>query len=195
MTERILLIGAGGHARSCIDVIETAGRFAIAGLVGTRGEVGQRVLAYEIVGTDDEFERLRSLAGAALVAIGQIRDPEPRIRAFELAHRAGFRLPPIVSTRAHLSRHAAIGAGTAVMHGAVVNVGAVIGKNCIINSQALVEHDAIIGDHCHVSTGARVNGGARVGAGSFIGSGAVLREGVEVAPRSFIHMGELVLRG
>jgi len=29
----IILIGAGGHARSCIDVIELSGLFKIAGLV------------------------------------------------------------------------------------------------------------------------------------------------------------------
>ena len=37
----VLLVGAGGHARACIDVIETEGRFKIAGLVGRSEEVGR----------------------------------------------------------------------------------------------------------------------------------------------------------
>ncbi len=32
--EKIILIGAGGHAESCIDVIEQEDRFEIAGLIG-----------------------------------------------------------------------------------------------------------------------------------------------------------------
>ena len=32
----MLLLGAGGHARACIDVIELEGRFSVAGLVGWR---------------------------------------------------------------------------------------------------------------------------------------------------------------
>ena len=31
--DKILLIGAGGHARACIDVIETSNQFEISGLV------------------------------------------------------------------------------------------------------------------------------------------------------------------
>ena len=34
MKSEIILIGAGGHALSCIDVIETHGLYRIAGLVG-----------------------------------------------------------------------------------------------------------------------------------------------------------------
>ena len=33
----ILLIGAGGHCRACIDVIRAEGRFAIAGVVERDG--------------------------------------------------------------------------------------------------------------------------------------------------------------
>ena len=31
--DEIILVGAGGHTRSCIDVIEISGNFKIAGLV------------------------------------------------------------------------------------------------------------------------------------------------------------------
>jgi len=33
MKEKIILIGGGGHCKSCIDVIEQEGRFIIAGIV------------------------------------------------------------------------------------------------------------------------------------------------------------------
>lgn len=39
----IVLIGAGGHASSCIDVIEAEDRFRIAGLVGTDAELHQHL--------------------------------------------------------------------------------------------------------------------------------------------------------
>ena len=46
--ERILLVGAGGHAMACIDVIELEGRFVVAGLVGEEREVGSHVLGYAV---------------------------------------------------------------------------------------------------------------------------------------------------
>ncbi len=36
----LILIGAGGHARACIDAIEQEGIYKIAGLVGLAQEVG-----------------------------------------------------------------------------------------------------------------------------------------------------------
>ena len=45
----ILLVGAGGHARACIDVIEQAGIFQVGGLVGLPDEVGNSELGYPIV--------------------------------------------------------------------------------------------------------------------------------------------------
>ena len=48
----IILVGAGGHARSCIDVIEQSGSHDIAGLVALPNEVGSQTLGYEVLGTD-----------------------------------------------------------------------------------------------------------------------------------------------
>ena len=187
----LLLVGAGGHARSCIDVIEQAG-LKIAGLVGQRPEVGSAVLGYAVLGTDDDLPALAKANAFALVTVGQVDTPGPRIRLYERLLEVGFRLPKVISPLAYVSPHAEIGEGTIVMHGAVVNAGARVGRNCIINSKALVEHDASVGDHCHVSTRSVLNGGVKVGRGSFVGSGAVLRHDIRVGDECFIGMGCLV---
>ena len=190
----ILLLGAGGHARACIDVIEAEGIFTIGGLLGSVEEVGTRLLGYPVLGTDAELPALRREYPHALVSVGQIKIAELRIRLFELALASGFRLPTVISPRACVSRHAAIGMGTIVMHGAVVNAAARIGRNCIINSMALVEHDTIVGDHCHVSTAAALNSGVQVGEGTFIGSNVCVRQGVRIGERCVVGMGQRVLR-
>jgi sugar O-acyltransferase (sialic acid O-acetyltransferase NeuD family) len=189
----ILLVGAGGHAAACVDVIEADGRFTVAGLVGAAAEVGKRVLGYPVLGTDDDLADLVGRYSSALVAVGHIQTPEPRIRLFEQLQKLGCALPLIVSSLARVSRHATLGAGTIVMHGAVVNAGAVVGCNCIINSQALVEHDAVIADHCHIATAAVINGGVHVGAGTFVGSNATVRQSVRIGERCLIGMGDVLL--
>jgi sugar O-acyltransferase (sialic acid O-acetyltransferase NeuD family) len=191
--QSILLLGSGGHAESCIDVIEQEGAFTIAGLVVPGAESRKTVLGYRVIGTDDDLTSLLGHCPNALVAVGQIESPEPRIDLHERLRQIGFHLPCIVSPHAYVSRYARPGEGTIVMHGAVINAGAIVGRNCIVNSQALVEHGAVVGDHCHVSTGARINGNARVGAGSFVGSGAVVREGVQIGEGTVIGMGQIVL--
>jgi sugar O-acyltransferase (sialic acid O-acetyltransferase NeuD family) len=191
--ESILLLGAGGHARSCIEVIEQEGRYTVGGLVGLPDEVGSYVLGYPVLGTDGDLPGLLPCFVHVLITVGQIKSPEARIKLHALLDARGCRLPVIVSPRAHVSAHAQVGAGTIVMHGAIVNAGARIGRNCIINSQALVEHDAVVGDHCHIATAAVINGDVSIGAGSFIGSNACVRQGIRVAEHCVVGMGQLVL--
>jgi sugar O-acyltransferase (sialic acid O-acetyltransferase NeuD family) len=190
----ILLLGAGGHARACIDVLEQHGQFRVAGLIGVPQEVGSEVLGYRVLGTDGDLPRFRQQYLYALVAVGQIKTPEHRMRLFELAQAHGWQIPSVVSPRAHVSRHASLASGTIVMHGAIVNAGAAIGRNCILNSHSLVEHDAVVADHCHVATAAAINSGVQVGAGSFIGSNSCVRQGIRIGERCVIGMGQRVLK-
>lgn len=189
----ILLVGAGGHAGACIDVIEQEGRFIVAGLVGLRPEVGTRKFGYSVLGTDADLPALLGDYVYALVSVGQIKTPEPRIRLFDLLQQNGCTLPVIVSPRAYVSPHASLGAGTIVLHGAVVNAGAAVGRNCILNSQSLVEHDAVVADHCHIATAAAINSGVRIGAATFIGSNSCVRQGINIGERCLIGMGQRVL--
>lgn len=185
----VILIGAGGHARACIDVIEQHGRYLIAGLVGMLEEMHTQHFGYTVIATDDELPQLAKDYQYAFISVGQVGSPANRLRLYLQATSLGFKLPAIVAPTAHVSRHATIGAGTIVMHGAIVNAGARVGNNCIINTRALVEHDATVGEHCHISTGAIINGDVIIGAGSFVGSGSVIREGVTVGSGCVVGMG------
>lgn len=185
----IILIGAGGHAHSCIDVIEQQGKYHIAGLVGMPHEVHDKHLGYEVIATDDDLPQLVKEYGYVLISLGQILSPGSRIRLYQQVIKRGFQLPFIVAPTAYVSRHATLGVGTIVMHGAVVNAGVRVGDNCIINNRALLEHDTTVEDHCHISTGAILNGGVTIGAGSFVGSGTVIKEGVIIGKDCVIGMG------
>lgn len=194
MKRKIILVGGGGHCRSCIDVIEATGAYEITGIVDVDEKVGGDVLGYPIIAADQGLPRLVEECGLFLVTIGQVKTPDPRIRTFERLKELGAELATVVSPLAHVSRHATLGEGTIVMHHAVVNAAAKVGANCILNTKALVEHDAVIGDHCHISTAAVVNGGVQVGRGTFLGSNAVTREGIGIGERCVIGCGVRVLK-
>lgn len=185
----LILFGAGGHAESCIDVIEQHGEFKISGLVGKREELGIKLSGYEVIATDEDVFELSKEFANTLIAVGQIGSSEHRTRLFKQAKAAGFTFPGIVSPFAYVSPKAKIGHGTIVLHAAVVNAGVSVGENCIVNSRALLEHGSQVQNHCHISTGAIINGGVFVGEGTFVGSGSVVRERVSIGERSVIGMG------
>jgi sugar O-acyltransferase (sialic acid O-acetyltransferase NeuD family) len=192
MTENIILIGGGGHCRSCIDVIEQEGRFTIAGIVDVPEKKGHSVLDYPVIGSDADMKELIKIFPNVLITLGQIKSPGRRVEIFNDLMQMGARLPVIQSPLAYVSSHARVGEGTIVMHHALINAGVNVGRNCIINTKSLVEHDAVIEDHCHISTGAIVNGGVTIGSGSFFGSGAVSKEYTSIPANSFIRANRLI---
>jgi len=189
----LLLVGGGGHARACIDVIQAEGNFEIQGIVERIGGEQASVLGYPVIGSDNDLTRLLATTPSALVTVGQVKSPAARVALYDVLARLGAHMPGIISPTSYVSKHSAIGEGTIIMHGAIINALASVGRNCIINSQALLEHDAVIGDHCHISTGAKVNGNVNIGSGTFIGSGAILREGLSIGANCVIGAGAIVL--
>ena len=186
----ILLVGAGGHANSCIDVLETSGVYNIAGLVEKDNHNANSTnLGYPIIGSDRDLSKLRETYKYALVAVGQIKSPEIRIKIFHKLIELKYELPVIISPYSHVSNHASIAEGTIIMHHSVVNANSKIGVNCIINNKTLIEHDAIIGDHCHISTGAIINGNVTVKQGTFIGSATTVIQCIEIGEKCVIGAG------
>jgi sugar O-acyltransferase (sialic acid O-acetyltransferase NeuD family) len=186
---KIILIGAGGHAHACIDVIEQQDQFSIGGLVGIPEEMHSRHLGYSVIATDGDLAQLVKEYQYAFITVGQILSPNNRIRLYQRATELGFIFPAIIAPTSHVSSHAIVAKGTIVMHGAIVNAAAKVGENCIINTRSLIEHDATVEDHCHISTGAIINGRVNVGAGSFIGSGCVIKDGVSIGKGCVVGMG------
>lgn len=192
MKEKIILVGGGGHCRSCIDVIEQEGKYVIAGIVDIPDKLEQSVTGYPVIGSDANLPDLVKFYSNVLITVGHIKSPNRRIELFEYLKEFKAVFPVIRSPLSYVSSHALIEEGTIIMHLALINAGARVGRNCIINTKALVEHDAVIEDHCHISTGAIINGGVVVGRESFIGSGSVTKEYISISSNTFLQANSFV---
>lgn len=187
--KQIYLVGGGGHCVSCIDVIESTGVYKIAGIFDVPEKKGQTVLGYPVLGGDEEVAKYVSSDSEFLITVGQIKSADIRKKIYKNLVALKAQFATVVSSRAYVSRHAKIGAGTIVMHDALVNAGAVVGAHCIVNSKALIEHDAKVLDFCHISTGAIVNGNVTVQDSVFLGSQAVTLQGITIDAGKVIPAG------
>ena len=190
MTKNLILVGGGGHCKSVIEAAESAG-YNILGVLDTPENVGKQVLAYSVIGTDDDIPQYVDKA-EFVITVGFIKNPAIRIKLYNKVKEAGGKLATIIASTAHVSKYSTIGEGTVVMHQAFVNAGAQIGANCIINTFSNIEHDAQIGDQCHISTGTMVNGDCKVGDRCFIGSQSVLSNGIAIGDDIIVGAGSFV---
>lgn len=192
MKHDIILLGGGGHCKSCIDVIEQQNIYRIIGILDMIDLVGSKILGYEVIGTDNDIPEFIKTIKKYFITVGQIKEVSKRIELFNLLKSYKLTLPIILSPFSYVAKSSLLGEGTIIMHHALVNADAIIGRNCIVNSKALIEHDAIIEDHCHISTAAIINGGVQVGRESFIGSNTVTRQYISIPKNSFIKANSLV---
>ncbi|MBO1224041.1 MAG: acetyltransferase [Candidatus Scalindua sediminis] len=190
----LILVGGGGHCKSCIDVIEAEGTFNIAGIVDVEGKLREKVLDYEIIATDNDLESLATQYQYFLITIGSIKDPRKRIDKFDYLKQLGVTFPVIVSPLAYVAKSACVGEGTIVMHKVLINSDACVRMNCIINTLALIEHDSTVGDHCHISTGSIINGKCNIGNRVFVGSDSVVIDCVNIGDDAVIGAGSVVLK-
>lgn len=194
MKQPIILIGGGGHCISVIDVIEQTKLYEIIGILDLPEKVGQNILGYPIIGTDQQIEKFTKDCSNFVITVGQIKSSDIRQTIYKKVKKTGAKLPVITSPTAHISKHSIIDEGTIIMHGVLVNAKAKIGKCCIINSQALIEHEAEIGEFCHISTGAKINGQVVVGKQCLIGSNTTVVNNIRISSKVLISAGSNVLK-
>lgn len=190
--KKILLIGGGGHCRSCIAVINSKADFKIAGIVDNKFNNNEISLPYPIIGNDYDLPTLAKKYKYMLITIGQIKESGNRIKLFKKLIELGIVLPKIYAKTSTVIASSTVGRGTIIMHNAFVNAFTSIGDNCILNTSCIIEHDSSIGNHCHISTGAVVNGDCHLGEAVFVGSNCVVNNGVEIASNIIIGSGSVV---
>lgn len=189
LRERVVVLGAGGHAKVVIEILEEQEQFEIAGCVS--GEPGGEVLGVPIVGDDRILPALYAEGvRKAFVAIGENR---ARRNAMACAAAEGFELINAVSQHSVISPRAQLGRGITVMPGAVVNVMSCIGDGAIVNTGATIDHDCDIGPWAHVAPGANLAGGVTIGEGVFLGMGSRVLPCVSVGPWTTVGAGAVVI--
>jgi sugar O-acyltransferase (sialic acid O-acetyltransferase NeuD family) len=187
----LLLIGAGGHARVVLDIVEKQGRYQVVGLLDDSPQLaGGSLMGYPVWGGREGLDRT-DLPAHAFVAIGS---PAVRTAWQETLEDRGFQLAVLVHPSAQIGRDVVLGAGTVLMAGAIVNSGSRLERGVIVNTAASIDHDCRIGEFVHVAPGARLAGGVHVGPRAHIGIGACVLQNLEVGERAIVGGGAAVVR-
>jgi sugar O-acyltransferase (sialic acid O-acetyltransferase NeuD family) len=191
--EKLVVFGAGGHAKVVIDIIERQGSYEIAGLLDDDiGHKGERFFGYPVLGTRAELPALISAQLChTIVAIG---DNAGRVAVAAYLDQHGWCFASAVHPGASIGRGVEICPGSVVMAGCVVNADAYLGGQVIINTGATVDHDCRIEYGVHVAPGCHLCGSVRVGQGSLIGAGTTVTPGVKIGRTVIVGAGSTVIR-
>ncbi len=179
MNKPFYIIGAGGHAKVIIEIIEEMGEKVLA---INDNDPGKKELLNYLVS-----DVLPPKESNVVIAIGN-----NRLRK-KIAAESNVQFGTAIHPKANLSSRCVIGNGTVVMAGATINSETVIGEHCIINTNASVDHDCILGDFVHVSPGASIAGSVAIGDGSHIGIGSSIIPGIKIGKWVTIGAGAAII--
>lgn len=186
MDEKVILIGAGGHALSLTE-------FCMDDILGYLAKEENPKMSGQWLGTDEDAGKLISSGHPFHMAFIYHGLPrmEQRRKLIEQYESEGCKFKTLIAPTAIVTPNSEIGEGSAILNGAIINR-AHIGKNCVVNSGGIVEHDCIIGNNTFIGPGAVIGGFTTIGKNCFIGLGARIGNGLKIGDNISIAMGAVV---
>lgn len=189
MSKSILVIGAGGHAKSVIDALLSDGEY---GKIAILEDFDAReVLGFQVIGKVNEAFKFIDEYPRAVVAVG---DNNYRLKTIGYLKGLGFELPCIRHKTAYISRFSTVGEGSVVLGASMINANAKVGRGVIINSSVTVEHDCVVADGVHLSPNSVLCGGTNIGDSTWIGAGATVIDHINIGKNVIIGAGSVVVR-
>jgi sugar O-acyltransferase (sialic acid O-acetyltransferase NeuD family) len=191
----ILIYGAGGHAKSVMEMVLQTEKFSIAGIIDDDPSLmGREVLGIHVLGSR---ALLTSLAhkGVNLAAngVGGIIDINVRVKVFEILNNAGYSFPAIIHPRATVEPSAVVKDGVQVFANAYIGSQAELQSKCMVNTNAVVSHDCVVGAYSHIAPGALLAGHVHIGTRTLVGMGVTTAIGVHIGDGVRIGNGAIVL--
>lgn len=185
----LIIVGAGGYAKSVLDSIDYM-NFRMIGYLDDLKPIGTMHRNFPVLG-NDICDLKDPDSYVYFIAIGNNRKRKDwylRLKAQNLS------LINIIDKSAIVSRAAVVGEGCFIGKLAILNHGCEIGDNVVINTRALIEHGCKIQNHVNVSTNATLNGDVICFEGSFIGSGAVINGQISIGEWALVGSGSVVIK-
>jgi sugar O-acyltransferase (sialic acid O-acetyltransferase NeuD family) len=194
--ERVVIIGAGGHAREVAEILlhreRECGGPRLAGFVvddpeNHRAEIG----GLPVLGDWSWFDGAGGAGPAVVCAVGL---PQSRKKLAARAAARGLQFASAVSPLAYVSGAARLGEGVMIFPHAFASAGSCVGDHAILNVGATVSHDAGVGPFATLGPGVRLAGNASVGEGCYLGINSSVIERVTVGGWATVGGGACVTR-
>lgn len=183
---KIVVIGAGGHAKVVISTMQALGIEPSVIVDEDKSKWGLKILGVPVTGPIEILKEWENVKGIIAIGSNQARK-RIALNIFNIQWLT------LIHPKAYVHKSAEINEGTVIFAGAIVQPYSHIGSHVIINTGATVDHDCEIDNYVHIAPGVHLAGGVRIGEGAFIGIGAVAIPNVCIGEWSVVGAGAVVV--
>ena len=198
MTQRLVILGAGGNCFDIVDAVQSLNavthQYEIDGFLDDDPDTkGAIVYGYPVLGSLGEAGGL----AADTFFVNGIGSPHSYLQKPECIRRtemAPERFATIVHPAAAVSPSASLGAGTVVLGNATICAGATVGNHAMILPNCVISHDCVVNDYAIMAAGAVLCGNVTLAPSCYVGAATVILGGLTVSSGSLVGAGSVVTR-
>ena len=187
MNKKVMIIGAGGHAKVVADIVRKSGDTVVGFLDDDVNKQGREFFGAQVFGGVSEYARF---AEDCVFILGIGNNLIRKRCAEEMACRWYTAIHP----SAILGEGVQVGEGVCIMAGAIVNADAVLGRHSVVNTGAVVEHDVKIGNYSQICPNSTVCGMTEIGNEVWVGAGSTVIQCLSVCDGVTLGAGSTVFQ-
>ena len=193
MKNDIVIVGAGGHCRVALAILNYHEEFEVIGIADRGPEnLGEEIAGSVIKYTWNDFDEIyRRGTRHAVIAVGDNREREV---LFSTLKNVGFNIPTIIHPTAFVEKDVRLKDGNVICAGANIGAMASLGENCVLYTGSILDHEVEMGDNVFIAPGCRIAGRVKIKNGSFIGIGSTIVEKIIIGPNATTGAGSVVIR-
>ena len=199
MREKILLVGAGQHARVVLYNIQEQNKYDVIGILDKNLDKAKEEKFFEGISILDidylkvDLKELKEKLGTDkfFISFGNMKY---RKKVWELFKNSGWNSVNIIHPNAVISKNAKLGEGILIECGCLITPNPIIGDNVVVNTGSQVNHDNIIENHVYIASGVVLSGGVKIGENTLLDDGVIVTLGREVRKNSLIGAGAVITK-
>ncbi|WP_375587819.1 acetyltransferase [Flagellimonas aurea] len=193
--KKVVIFGASGHAKVCIDILERSGGYEIIGLLDSLKPKGLKVFGYPILGdftvVPDLLERTPELE--FFVAIGDNWSRYQVVQKLIEIHPNAIFVNAI-HPNSIIGKGVKLGHGVMVMAGSIINADSSLEDFTIVNTKSSVGHESELKSYSSLAPNCTLAGNVVVGCFSAVSISATILNGRVIGDHAIIGAGSLVVR-
>lgn len=193
--EKVVILGAGGHAREVLWVFEEENkvnpRWEVLGFIDENTlNKGSVLCNLPILGDFGWFDKTCSHDIRVISGVGNCRT---KLHFAEKARGLGLKFCSVIHPSVQMSSYVEVGEGTVIAAGSIVTTQVRIGNHVTVNLDCTISHDVVIGDYCTLAPGCHISGNVMLEEGVDLGTGTTIIQGRSVGAWSKIGAGAVVI--
>ena len=155
MKRKIVLVGAGGHAKSCINLIEKINEFKIIGLTDSRKK--GYLLNYKILGDDTILD-------------------QKKFRNIDLSKFSKIGPGTMIMGNTFVNAGASIGENCIINNNSLIEHDVKIGNNSQISTSVTINGSCKIGSNCFIGSGTIIKNNVKIKNNTFIKMASIIKK-------------------